>query len=713
MNEYRMTISRLTIDKLGVKLYDKVSAVIAELVANSYDADAEEVAVKAPMGVYLAQRTGEVVTDRGYEIIVQDNGTGMTPDVINEFYLRVGGERRKDPRRGRGKSPKFGRSVMGRKGIGKLAPFGICNTIEVISSGGNLVNDVDADGEPVEGYRTAHFIMEKDKMLFDSDEEYQPDLGNLDGSLQPEVGTCIKMRGFARRMVPQMATFNRQLSQRFGVTSTDWQIKLINVNSDSDSGSQISTVGYFDVPTMSGTRIDFTGPTSEAVELTRMAEFEVVGHQDNDLDPPRSVQAGFKFADGKFYPILGWVGYARKPYSDELMAGIRIYCRGKIASQTGIFGQKSGFTGEYSIRSYLIGELHADWLDDGEDLIHTDRRDILWSDPLGQEFKEWGQNIVKLIGRRSREPLRKKIWERFLEVGDINRRIEEAFPNADLTSIRDRTLGVARLIGTRLREEEIRDSQYVNNLVQLCLSLGPHIELAESLRDAAGEEETSMGVIATILKTARVAELSSYGLIAERRVKVIEKIQEILDQVDPKEPELQAVLTEAPWLINPMWSPITANQSLSTLRNRFEEYFKKHTGTTISLGVFSETLKRPDFVLSSNDFGLQIIEIKKPNKKLANEEWDRIQRYIDQMEAFLEDSANEDFKNAFKRFTVTIVCDGDNLSGSQSAALKHYRENKLVEWISWHSFLLRTHLMHQEFLTEAKRQGKIKVQVEP
>ena len=31
--KYQMTISRLTVDKLGVKLYDRVSAVIAEIVA--------------------------------------------------------------------------------------------------------------------------------------------------------------------------------------------------------------------------------------------------------------------------------------------------------------------------------------------------------------------------------------------------------------------------------------------------------------------------------------------------------------------------------------------------------------------------------------------------------------------------------------------------------------------------------------------------------
>lgn len=38
--QYEMQISRMTVDKLGVKLYDRAYAVIAELVSNSYDADA-------------------------------------------------------------------------------------------------------------------------------------------------------------------------------------------------------------------------------------------------------------------------------------------------------------------------------------------------------------------------------------------------------------------------------------------------------------------------------------------------------------------------------------------------------------------------------------------------------------------------------------------------------------------------------------------------
>ncbi|MHB8211546.1 MAG: hypothetical protein ACYDDP_09425 [Acidithiobacillus sp.] len=49
---YHLRISRLTVDKLGVKLYDKAGAVVAELIANGYDADAETVSVRRFTVVY-------------------------------------------------------------------------------------------------------------------------------------------------------------------------------------------------------------------------------------------------------------------------------------------------------------------------------------------------------------------------------------------------------------------------------------------------------------------------------------------------------------------------------------------------------------------------------------------------------------------------------------------------------------------------------------
>ena len=272
--KYHMTISRMTVDKLGVKLYDKVSAAIAELVANGYDADAEEVTVEAPMGVTLASLSRGIVSDSGYTITVRDTGHGMQPDVVNRFYLTVGSERRKDPMRG-DRSKGYKRRVMGRKGVGKLAPFGICETIEVISSGGETMVGKDEHGNTARGYKTAHFIMRRSDILTDEDGTYEPEVGKLDETVQPESGTTIILREFNRRQVPDMDTFSRQFAQRFGIASANWKIKLLDTNLAQGSEGRERVVGDFEIATMPNTKLVLDGPTIEAVDASRQGEFTV------------------------------------------------------------------------------------------------------------------------------------------------------------------------------------------------------------------------------------------------------------------------------------------------------------------------------------------------------------------------------------------------------------------------------------------------------
>ena len=493
--------------------------------------------------------------------------------------------------------------------------------------------------------------MRRDKIVSDEDANYEPEIGELDEKVQLKRGTTLILTDFIRRQVPEMATFRRQLAQRFGLQTANWQIKLIDSLKMPGTPEREMEVGNFQVDTMANTLVKFEGLSSESVDVSKEQDFHVRGP--NGVMP--DVRAGFVHGDGRFYPIIGWVAYARESYRDDLMAGVRIYCRGKIAAQTNVFNRKSGFTGEYQVRSYLVGELQADWLDEGEDLIQTDRRDILWSDDLGQAFERWGQQIVALLGTLSREPLKKKVWQEFLEAGQVVSRIETAYPGERWKPIRDTTLRIAKLIGERLRDGEIKDPDHVESLIQLSLMLGPHVQLDDALRDAADEEKAPLSVVTKILRTARVAELSSYGMIAERRVQVIERMMNLKDVPETLEQALQDSLEEAPWLVNPQWSPITSNQSLTTLKTEFIKFFKTETDEDIILNDFDKNNKRPDFVMSSQDFGLQIIEIKRPKHKLKNEEWDRIQVYIDVMTKFLDLPWHEEFKRIFKGFTVTLV----------------------------------------------------------
>jgi hypothetical protein len=147
--------------------------------------------------------------------------------------------------------------------------------------------------------------------------------------------------------------------------------------------------------------------------------------------------------DDMVYAVTGWMGYSKMPYRDDLMAGVRIYCRGKIEAQTHIFNLKAGFTGEYDVRSYLVGELNADWLDEAEDLIRTDRQDIFWSSPIAKAFEEWGQKAVKAIGTLTREPMRKATWNIFRVATHIEAKVAEEYPGEHQEAIREKTLEIA------------------------------------------------------------------------------------------------------------------------------------------------------------------------------------------------------------------------------------------------------------------------------
>jgi len=703
--KYTMTISRLTVDKLGVKLYDRVSAVIAEIVANSYDADATEVTIVAPMGQLMATKQGGVLKDLGYQIEVHDNGCGMLVDEkineVNDFYLKVGGERRGDARRG-DRSKLYKRRVMGRKGVGKLAPFGVCHQIEVITASGAKVKGKDGDGKAVEGHRVAHLIMDRAVILSDTDETYHPQPGPLDGTIEPSTGTRIIMKVFDHRQVPGMADFERQMAQRFGMVSENWRIVLRDSMKAAGTADRERVVGSFETKTKPETVIKFQPIDGKDTESRDATDYEVVGPSDVSL---KELNAGFSFED-KYYPVIGWVGYAHQPYRDDLMAGVRIYCRGKIAAKTALFNLRAGFTGEHDVRSYLIGELHADWLDEDDDLIRTDRQDILWSHDLGDALQTWGQGVVKAVGRITREPMRKSAWARFKDISKIIERVDAEFPGEEFKAIRDQTIEMAELMAKVARVDELLDTESVEPFVQLSMLLGPHVTLDRKLKEAAEATDRPLSVITEILRTARIAELASFGKIADERVRIIHRLEELKDKAGTIESAFQKLLTEAPWLIDPSWSPITSNQSFNTLKGEFIKFYQEKTGDVLNLDDFNDPNKQPDFVLSTQDNILQIVEIKRPKHDLIDEEMKRISNYNVIMQQFLDAPGNARFKEKFRSFHITLVCDGLNLTPFGSTAFDGLVETKRMTHMTWRTFLLKTNEMHQAFLNEADRQKK-------
>ncbi|HAT3722632.1 TPA: ATP-binding protein [Citrobacter koseri] len=693
--QYEMQISRMTVDKLGVKLYDRAYAVIAELVSNSYDADATKVIIKAPMGQYLAIKQDGIVKSKSVTIEVEDNGVGMAPDELQNFYLVVGKERRKDPKRGE-TSRVFNRKVMGRKGVGKLAPFGVCKKVEIISAGGEKIAR-----NGIQGYEVAHILLDKEKIMDDTEVSYNPETGALDGTLSDKTYTKIILSDFEYRKISEIKELSRQLSQRFGVKSGNWNVRLIDTTKTISNPDYEVEVGEFSVPVMPNSKIEFSS-LSGSLATDSCADLADYVATNPDGTRCTVVAAGFEH-EGKAYPILGWIAYAKEPYKDELMAGVRIYCRGKFAAQTTVFNRKAGFTGEHSIRSYLVGELHADWLDEKEDLIQTDRRDILWSDDLGTQFQDWGQAVILQVGKITRDPLRTDMMKQFFELANVEDKVKNAYPGANQTDMRQQAKKIAKLLGKSLRGDELYDPEALENLVQLSIMLAPLQSLDEKLVEASSKDGTPLNVLNDILATAQLAETVSFGQKVKKRLQIIERLESLKDATNTPEDELQDLISAAPWLVNPQWVPVTANRALTTLKKEFQKFYKAKTGDDINLVDFDNKSKRPDFVLFSQDGKLQVIEIKKPHHHIKNEEMDRIINYFEAFEAFLSDPRHSDFKSIASDFHVTLVSDGENLSGARRVAYNTYIQEQRLTPVDWAGFLLRTTKTHQEFLDEAEQ----------
>lgn len=656
MAKYTMRISRNTIDKLGVKLYDKTADVISELISNAYDADAEEVTVHVPINVFLASKKKDKVADRGYTIVIEDDGHGMGTNDANLFYLKIGTDRRTDKnRKSWGKrSPKKKRPVMGRKGIGKLSAFGICKLIEVWSAGGKKKNGK---------YQIVNFILNFDKIIKDTDADYEPTIGKDDGKYTAKQGTKIILSKFLFRGIPDKETFMRQVSRKFALGVPDFTIKIHDIKEN-----KTYQVTEMDLPIIQRTKVDLN---KEKVSV-----------------------------NSKKYPIKGWIAYSDSPYSNEEMAGVRIYARGKLAAVTRDFGQKAGFTGEHTLRSYLIGAIHADWLDDDEDedLNATDRQDILWSSEKGSAFKLWGQKVIKKLASDSSGPLREKNYESFLKKSNFEKVARKRFGN---TKVFDAAMSLSKTLGSRADRGSLNDSDYVTSLLELILAIAPHTMIVDKLKEITKKgNKNALEVVGSLFGDAKLAEIASLGQIALERINAIQSLEEaIRNKPVPQERVLQKMLENAPWLVEPEWTVLQTNQTFENFRGAFEMWYYKQTKQKIITKFDRKNeSKTPDFIMIQSGRSIEIIEIKRPEHVFDDEDFGRLFNYIEKMKKCRE--MNPSISDMLPKTHFTLICDEIGLTSINRKAFDSFVEEGVITKKTWEEVLNDTKQAHEDFIKQ-------------
>jgi hypothetical protein len=323
----KMKFAGRFIDLLGHQMYGGAVPSVAEFVANAWDADAEKVEISLPSDP----------THKDAEIVVKDYGEGMTFDELNDYYLNIGYERRKV----RGDRTAKGRLVMGRKGIGKLAGFGIANDIKLRSV---------KNGHAIEFNLNYTELKAKTEL---AGFEFTPDYdGPAEGDEKNGVTIVLKNLNLKNAIDPD--TFKKSMARRFALGTDEMEIQV--------NGQKV---------------------------LKEELEFE---HQ--DIGP----QGEWIEEDVPgFGKVSYWFGFLKDTIKDKELRGVTIFARKRVAQFTPFhFNLSGGITGQVGLE-YLTGQVRAEGLDEDIDYVSTSRQSVNWQFGNAPVLEEWGRQKIRQL----------------------------------------------------------------------------------------------------------------------------------------------------------------------------------------------------------------------------------------------------------------------------------------------------------------------------
>ncbi|MBR8048668.1 MULTISPECIES: ATP-binding protein [Burkholderia] len=612
---FDMVIQGGMLDALGINMYSTLAKSMVEFVANAYDGEATFVDVTIPFDRIAAARNAVRAQAKDavangtmdpftvlllplpddIQIVITDDGHGMDPEDVRGKFLPVNRKRRLD---GDGKeknlhSENRRRKVMGRKGLGKLAGFGVAEKVTVKTKR--------AEDE----FWT---VFEMDYAELSS----APNLGSVKipatypHGVIGEKGTIITLSRLRCDALKRGSDdLQHTLHQNFfGVRVEDFSIKV--------NGKPLDTPSI---------EYDFIYPPEENRTHDGFARDEV------KVDDVGSLQFDYVVKFRKAGDSLR---------SDQ--RGARIYCHNRLAAGPSLFRLPSGVH-NYHGQDYMECIVQADILDElGIDLVSTDRTQLKGESELVIAFIDRITDILRLAlnahykhkdqAVEQQIKTQKSNWLRIIERMDKKTRE----PARKLL----KTLGTQFGVGSKEFEEIaplVMDTMNAGEVLVRLIEIGTNPAdlpaIADALRDLA-EVEKSQAL--TIFRGRREA-INALRQLADRGEEEWRKKQ--------FEAELHSLLKKYPWLIRQEFSRhVTSDE---TLEKTCSELAKELEVDHFSVDNPKKPDLRPDLVFLMNDPQVHevcVVELKSPSIPLEIGHLTQLQGYISDVEAWLNRKFN-------------------------------------------------------------------------
>lgn len=497
---YTMRVSGGLVKHLGLQMYAGAVPAIAELISNAWDAVARNVWITIPLDRPLTE--ADIIE-------VRDDGHGMTYEEVNEAYLLIGRDRRAaegDFSREYGGLPR--RRLQSRKGIGKLAGFGVANRIEVRTV---------ANGE------VSHFAMDYDQIVrsgkFIDEGGYSPQPLADDGKKTRErPGTRVVLTQLKiSRAIPE-AQFRTSMARRFTILSSDFRV---HVNS--------RQVRKEELP------FQFRFPEDRGAWQTEL------------------------LPNGK--QIRWWAGFTEKPIPDEETRGFVVYARGKLAQTPWFFDLSGGAWGQHGMQ-YMTGEVVADFLDetDGKDYIATDRGTVRWEELEVSPLKEWGlQTVRSLLDKWAEKRRERKILSphvaRYLQ---LSRRLPER-EGRIFRSFVDRVASIPQI------DKDQEGREILDELVEFGFNALTNRTFIDVIRQLNAASPEDLRKFDEALAEWDVIEAVTTAQLVKGRVEIIRQFRKMVGLGVKEKPDMQDYLKKYAWLLDIRWSMLVHESSLDKL----------------------------------------------------------------------------------------------------------------------------------------------------
>lgn len=586
LKELELKYSHNVIEHLGLKLYqNRPTNVLAELVSNSWDADAENVWLDLER----------------QHLAVYDDGDGMTREILADNYLVIGKKKRTADNVDELTAKH--RRLMGRKGIGKLAPFGIAQKLSLLTisrhSGLCYWIEMDLHGllsesqenseeqlryKPIvicDGVETNELPLEHDKHGY-----VKKFLSVVNGG-----GTLVMMDNLSLKRSLSKERLRESIGQRFTVTLLR---EDFTVHVDNEKVTEKQALPDFSF------RLPEKGFKEETINL-----------------------------DGVDRVVRHWVGFVEQAEWPQDQAGVGVYAHGKIAQDRPfVFGLKGR---EISTR-YMYGVIEADWLDElDEDVVSTDRTSVNWENDATEPMYEWGKSLVSHWITQYRNHQKKnnegKVLKKLETLPDIPKITTE-----EKNAIKDMVCSMS----PKIYKDENLQSEVISKLTS-AWTHRPTRNIIKSLWDKIERSEKNEQQFVETLNDIHkhlVPESLSLSVTVAQRIYALSKLYEL--SKTGTERQLQALLEKFPWILGSDKGKVSADESLKEIAKKaaIEDALGGHGEAKKELMNQPDSGTRPDFTFLSdtNHSTIIAVELKNPQIPLVRSHLNQLTTYVGWLE---------------------------------------------------------------------------------